>query len=72
LALVAVVEEKGEGREFWQGSLGLLLSSSSPTGYNKDESLTRFCWAEIEKARQTYSLVGLHRGKEKKERKGMS
>jgi hypothetical protein len=64
---MAVVEEKGEGRGFWQGSLGLLLFSSSPIGYDKDESLTRFCWAEIEKARQAYSLVGLH-GRERKKK----
>jgi hypothetical protein len=35
LALVEVVEGKGEGRGIWQGSLGLLLFCSSPTGYDK-------------------------------------
>jgi hypothetical protein len=39
LAVVAVVEEKGEGRGFWQGILGLLLFSSSPTGYDKGVNL---------------------------------
>jgi hypothetical protein len=32
---VVVIEEKGEGKGFWQGGLGLLLSPSMPTGYDK-------------------------------------
>jgi hypothetical protein len=43
LAAVAVVEEKERGEGSSRGSLGLLLFSSSPTGYNKGGgSLTRF------------------------------
>jgi hypothetical protein len=70
LAVVAVVEEKGEGRGFWQGSLGFLLFSSSPTGYDKGESWTRFLLGCNEKARQIYPLVGLFEKRERKERKG--
>jgi hypothetical protein len=42
---VAVVESKGEGRECWQGGLGLLLFPSTPTRYDKRSIYAKIsCW----------------------------
>jgi hypothetical protein len=45
-AVVVVVEGKGEGREFWQGGLGLLLFPSITTRYDKGSiSIKISCWS---------------------------
>jgi hypothetical protein len=47
--MVAVVEEKGEGRGFWHGGLGLLLFPLIPTGYDKGSIFDKIsCWAARE------------------------
>jgi hypothetical protein len=38
-AVAVVVEGRGEGREFWQGGLRLLLFLSIPTRYDKGVDL---------------------------------